>query len=162
MPARYKQAPGQGRLGGVYYGCNAKLNCSYALDGPIQSPSKAELKVRAHVLRTAECPTIVMRDCKEIVGTFSEYVQGTFTSNGQLAGQDLWDQPFQLHDSKERDHVMLRWMPSHLDADKAKASRTPPTKGWSQRLMLMAASLRTIWLNKAHRYTTLPGLIVCA
>ena len=73
---------------GVFYGTNAQQNCKHPLDGPVQTPYRAEIEaLYYYVVLTARAP--VLCDCKGVVNIFNHHLDGTRNMQIERAEQDL-------------------------------------------------------------------------
>lgn len=96
----------------MFYHTGSKYNTAAALDGPVQSSYRAELKALVGVFRTHYQPTLVMCDCQSVVDTFRVFLDGRVPRTG-LREQDLWDEIFHLLSDLPDDMLSIQWMPSH-------------------------------------------------
>ena len=106
---------------GVFYGEGSPYNFAAALDGPVQTSYRAELKAVVHVLRQVISPTLIMCDCQSVVNTLNRILDEKQLPD-KLRENDLWEQIMELTDNLDHTQIGIQWMPGHLD-DKTKAEK---------------------------------------
>ena len=98
---------------GVFYGKNSHRNKAESLMGSVQNSYRAEVRAALCAVAGAKEPTMVIIDCKAVVGIIDKLLQKRGLPKG-IADRDLWEKIAYLLEGHEEQY-QVRWMPSHLD-----------------------------------------------